>query len=139
MQQTDESSAFTPAAASRQSTDVLQPGDRVMIHAVGVSENDPIAREYVIEPNGSVALGPTYGRVQIAGLSAEQAERAIVAQLERMFRSAKVQITHAGGAVRQTELESLREDVRALRALLEGMGRQPQSVGPTSPSLRPGR
>jgi hypothetical protein len=139
MQQTDEPSAFTPAAASWPSTDVLQPSDRVMIHAVGVSESDPIAREYVVEPNGSVALGPTYGRVQISGLSAEEAERAIVVHLEQMFKAPKVQITHADGAVRQTELESLREDVRALRALLEGFRREPQSAGPTGPGLRPGR
>ena len=40
----------------------------------------------MVEPSGSVALGPQYGRVKIGGLSLEDAEKAVAAHLKKTLR-----------------------------------------------------
>lgn len=71
----------------------LRAGDRLVIRASGLlfptePEPDPVEREfytisnlYVIQPDGTVDLGPIYGSVRVAGLTLEQAENAIFRHL----------------------------------------------------------
>lgn len=71
----------------------LRPGDQLLIRASGLlfptePEPDPVEQEfyminalYVVQPDGTVDLGPVYGSVRIAGLSLDEAEGAIIQHL----------------------------------------------------------
>ncbi len=73
---------------------LLRPGQQIKIHASGTMPDEPINGIFSIEPEtGSVALGPSYGRVKIEGLELLEAEEAILHHLEEMLKSPKVQVT----------------------------------------------
>ena len=72
----------------------LQSGQQVKIHASGTMPDEPINGMFTIEPQtGSVALGPSYGRVKVEGLELLEAEEAILHHLEEMLKNPKVQVT----------------------------------------------
>ena len=71
----------------------LQPDDSVMIEVIGAFPEQPIDNVYAIEPAGTVALGPTYGRVQIAGQTILEAQAGVEKHLAATLTDAKVQLT----------------------------------------------
>jgi hypothetical protein len=71
----------------------LQPSDEVKIQVAGGFPESPINGLFVIEPEGTVALGAAYGRVKISGLSLVEAEQAVADQLKTMLKDFQVQIT----------------------------------------------
>jgi hypothetical protein len=75
----------------------ITPGDvlSVTVIASGAAGRH-IDNDFVIEPSGSIALGPQYGRVKIGGLSLEDAEKAVAAHLKQTLREPMVQITIGG-------------------------------------------
>jgi polysaccharide export outer membrane protein len=60
----------------------LEPLDTVVIQAKGALPAEPIGGEYVIEPEGRVNLGRSYGSVNIAGMTADEAKAAVQKQLK---------------------------------------------------------
>ncbi len=48
------------------------------------------------EPTGTVALGPAYGRVQVKGMTLEEAQKAIRKKLAEILTNPNVQVTFAG-------------------------------------------
>jgi RNA polymerase sigma factor (sigma-70 family) len=70
----------------------LRPGSRIRIQARGVDPESPLDGVFVVEPMGTVALGVTYGRVNIEGLSVIDAEEAILQHLSQDWESPKVQV-----------------------------------------------
>jgi hypothetical protein len=56
---------------------------------------EPIADIFHIESNGTIALGPAYGRVKVAGLSIEEAEQAIKKHLAEIIQDPQVQVSEA--------------------------------------------
>lgn len=81
------------AARTPPESDKLQPHERVVIQVVGALTEFPIADTYAIENSGKVALGPAYGRVEIAGMSLEEAEQAIKRHLSKTLKDPAVQVT----------------------------------------------
>jgi protein involved in polysaccharide export with SLBB domain len=81
----------TPAAENR-----IQPLDLLTIRVLGTMLDQPIDGFYLVEPSGQVALGPAYGRVEVKGLTIEQAESAIRKKLEEVLSKPDVQVTAAG-------------------------------------------
>lgn len=75
----------------------ISPGDVVRITVSNAFADAPIVDDFVVEPSGTVALGPQYGRTQIAGLTLEDAERAVTRQLKAAnVKDPLVQITLGG-------------------------------------------
>jgi multidrug efflux pump subunit AcrA (membrane-fusion protein) len=74
----------------------IEPGDSLYIRAVGTLIEQPIDGIYVVEPTGTVALPPAYGRVNLKGLSLVEAEKAIAQQLSQILRQPEVSVTLAG-------------------------------------------
>jgi RNA polymerase sigma factor (sigma-70 family) len=111
--QTELAAELSSAAASKTSTpkpehsDKLQPTDAIRIkvarsyltHLPPDSSNslstEPIADVFHIESNGTIALGPAYGRVKVAGLSIEEAEQAIKKHLAEIIQDPQVQVSEA--------------------------------------------
>lgn len=79
----------------------LQPGDQIKIEVEGAFPDRPINDIFTIEPTGTVALGATYGRAKVVGMSVIDAEKAILEQLETIVDDLQVQVTLVGrGAYR---------------------------------------
>jgi polysaccharide export outer membrane protein len=54
---------------------------------------EPVGGEYVVEPDGRVNLGVTYGTVSVDGLTAEEASAAIEKQLKMVIKDAAVSVS----------------------------------------------
>jgi polysaccharide export outer membrane protein len=61
--------------------------DVLQIQVNGTLPNEPIAGMFVVEPEGTVNLGLSYGAVPVAGLTLEQARAAINTQLRRVLNT----------------------------------------------------
>lgn len=73
--------------------DVLQAGDVVLLRVKGALPEDPISDEFEIESMGTIALGPAYGRVKIAGHKLLEAEDLIRDYLRNYLDDPRVQLT----------------------------------------------
>jgi RNA polymerase sigma factor (sigma-70 family) len=73
---------------------LLTVGDKVKIEVDGAFPDRPIHDVYTIEPMGTVALGASYGRVNIAGKSLIEAEESIVRHLKKTLTDVQVQVTY---------------------------------------------
>ena len=76
----------------------ISPGDPLMIRVLGTMIDQPVNGEFVVEPQGTVALGPAYGRAQVAGLTLEQAEAAIQKKLREVLNKPDVSVSLGGWA-----------------------------------------
>jgi polysaccharide biosynthesis/export protein len=71
----------------------VQPLDSLLVQASNVLPAEPIGGLYGVEPEGTVDLGPSYGKVQVAGLGVEEAQKAIEDQLKKAgFKNAEVRV-----------------------------------------------
>lgn len=126
------SQAAKEAAAPRpaEKPDLIQPGDRLRIYLANSLPSAPLCGVFRVEHSGKVSLGPDYGgRVQLKGLTLEQAEVAIQKHLRRMVKEPQVEVIRydpvvgTGGPGRAPSLEErigrLEEEVRALRTAIE--------------------
>ncbi|MEN6366184.1 MAG: polysaccharide biosynthesis/export family protein [Thermoguttaceae bacterium] len=73
----------------------VPPLDVLQIRVMGTMIDQPIDGFYLVEPDGNVALGPLYGRVNVQGLTMEQAEATVAKQLHKTLPQADVQVTLA--------------------------------------------
>ena len=84
-----------PGALSDASLDIIRRLDVLQIRATGTLEDQPIDWYYRVDCDGQVALGPSYGRVNVMGLTWEQAESKIKEHLKKVVRDPEVQVTLA--------------------------------------------
>ncbi len=92
-----------PAPTSPPKPHALAPGDSVKVIAIGVYPDQPIADVYRIEEMGTLAFGPTYGRIKVAGLTLLEAEAKVLGKLQSVLNDTlkeevRVQITLEGKA-----------------------------------------
>jgi hypothetical protein len=124
----DRKAAAPPVADM---ADRIKPGDVLNIRSAETLPNEPIEGLFQVEASGKVALGATYGRVQIKGMTLEEAEDAIRKRLETFLPGPRVSLTRrvALSAVEgREELEGrvlrLEKEVRELRASVEELRRK---------------
>ena len=67
--------------------------DVVLIRVTGAYPDQPIDDAYSIDADGSVNLGPTYGRIKITGLTTEEAEDEIRAELAQILTDVDVSVS----------------------------------------------
>jgi RNA polymerase sigma factor (sigma-70 family) len=123
-----------PAPVETNAEDRIRPGDLLDIHVGGIPpEAGPIQqRVFQVEASGKIALGPGYGRVDIKGLSLEEAEERILKHIiEKIRGSVVVSVTRPipdnPGLQRlvqqlkeeqvrmQMELKKLRDEIDAIK------------------------
>lgn len=68
----------------------IEPLDILTLQVTETLPNQPILGLYPVQPDGTIALGFTYGVVPIAGLTLEEAQRAIREHLERRLKTPHV-------------------------------------------------
>jgi len=66
--------------------------DVLKISAVGTIPDQPINDFFLVEGEGTVNLGPAYGTVRIAGMTIEEATKAITEQLQQILRQPEVSV-----------------------------------------------
>jgi RNA polymerase sigma factor (sigma-70 family) len=114
--------------------DVLHPGHRVLVQVYPPISEQTIDGVFRVEPAGTLALGPLGGRVQVKGLTIEEAERAIKDKLEQanMVRNARVQVAREDPVADdktpplERRVRQLEDEVRKLRTTVEQLQRQNQ-------------
>src|SRR5688572_4647624 len=74
----------------------LEALDVILIRVLGAFPEQPLDDTYSIDSDGTVNLGPTYGRVRIAGLTIEEAEEAIRDQLAKVLTDVEVSVSLIG-------------------------------------------
>ncbi len=79
----------------------IEPLDYLGINVNGTLRDQPILGTYGVEPGGGVNLGPSYGRVQVSGLTLEEASEAINHQLSRTLKQPQVSVTLAASSGQQ--------------------------------------
>jgi RNA polymerase sigma factor (sigma-70 family) len=116
-----------PATAAPDKSDRIQVGELLSMHVLGAFPEAPIQGLFKVEASGKVALGPPYGRVDIKGLSLEEAEAAVKKHLEKLMKRVDVSLTRALPAIAGTgtdrkleqRVQQLEKEVRALRSAIE--------------------
>ena len=68
----------------------IETFDVVLIRVEGDFPEQPIDDQYAVDADGSVNLGPTYGRIKVVGLTIEEAEDEIRKQLSKVLTDVEV-------------------------------------------------
>jgi polysaccharide export outer membrane protein len=68
----------------------IETFDVLLIRVVGALQDQPIDDQYNVDADGSVNLGPTYGRIKVVNLTIKEAEEEIREQLARILTDAEV-------------------------------------------------
>src|SRR5262249_37461420 len=58
--------------------------------------DQPIGDDYLVEPGGTIALGPSYGRANVTGMTLDEADRAVAKHLAEIIDHPQVQVTLGG-------------------------------------------
>lgn len=72
--------------------------DVVLIRVVGALPEQPIDNTYAVDADGSVNLGPTYGRIKIVGETVEEAEIKIRDELKQILNDVEVSVSLVASA-----------------------------------------
>lgn len=83
----------------------IGPGDALLVRVLGALPEHPVDGPFVVEDEGTIALGPAYGRVEVAGLTVREAEAEVLESLTATLKDVvkhppKVQMTIAEKALR---------------------------------------
>jgi polysaccharide export outer membrane protein len=71
----------------------IQPLDVILVQASNVVPTEPIAGPIGVDPDGTINLGPSYGSVQLAGMTLAEARAAVEKQLrDAGFKNTDVRV-----------------------------------------------
>jgi polysaccharide export outer membrane protein len=76
----------------------ISPQDILTVNANGTLPNQPIGGNLAVDPGGAIDLGPGVGRVNVAGLSLEEAAEVVDRQLRRTLSNPQVSLGLAQAA-----------------------------------------
>lgn len=76
----------------------IEPFDGLLIRVVGVPPEQPIADAFFVDPEGKIDLGPSYGRVDVSGLTIDDAQEAVRRHLSQLFADVEVSVSLAVSA-----------------------------------------
>lgn len=71
----------------------VEPLDVLEIAVVRTLRDQPIADRYSVDPSGMIDLGPSYGKVKVAGMTLDEAETAIDKHLRKVLKEPEVSVT----------------------------------------------
>jgi polysaccharide export outer membrane protein len=86
----------------------IQPLDGLFVQATNTPKEGEINRIYVVDPDGTINLGLNYGKVTVADMTIEEAQKAIQEHLGRILKQPVVQVSLAQSrAMQQIQGEHL--------------------------------
>jgi RNA polymerase sigma factor (sigma-70 family) len=102
--------------------DRIKLGDRLIVRVRNALVIEPIDGPFEVEASGKIALGPTYGRVKIDGLTLEEAETAIFKHLKQTLREPLVSVTRyrpPDDRALELRVQRLEKEIKQLQFLIE--------------------
>ena len=72
---------------------LLRPFDVVTVFSSGMGEEEALAGEYTLQPNGTIQLGHELGTIQAAGRSTEDLQKEILEKLKHDYNDPNVWVT----------------------------------------------
>ncbi len=104
-------------------------GDRLCIEVAGTLPDQPIKNVYLVEPSGKVALGPLYGRADVAGSTLEEAQARVRNQLMEILQAPRVTVTwydpiSQSESSRNEKIVKLEQELIELRATVKQISKQ---------------
>jgi polysaccharide biosynthesis/export protein len=73
----------------------LEPFDAILIRVGNAFADQPIQDAFVIDPEGTVDLGPSYGHVKVVGLTTEEAQSEVRKHLSQVIEDPQVSVSLA--------------------------------------------
>jgi protein involved in polysaccharide export with SLBB domain len=73
----------------------LEPFDALLIRVANAFSDQPIAEAFYVDPEGTVDLGPAYGRVKVVGLTTDEAQAEIRRHLSAIIEDPQVSVSLA--------------------------------------------
>ncbi len=112
-----------PATDPPAEDDRIRPGDVLQIEATHVLPDAPLHGVFRVERRGTLALGVAYGRVEVKGLTLEEAAAKIQRYLgENIVKDPHVMVTRydpVTGLILERRIELLEKEVAALREVVK--------------------
>lgn len=71
----------------------IETFDALLVRVSGAFPDRPIDDAYSVDADGSINLGPTYGRIKVTGLTIEEAEDEVRRQLQQILSDVDVSIS----------------------------------------------
>jgi protein involved in polysaccharide export with SLBB domain len=76
----------------------LEPFDALLIRVANAFADQPIQDAFFVDPEGTVDLGPAYGRVTVAGLTTDEAQAEIRRHLAQLIENPEVSVSLAASS-----------------------------------------
>ena len=73
----------------------IEPFDGLLIRVLGALPDQPISDAFAVDPEGTVDLGPSYGRVKVVGLTIDEAQAALQKHLSSVLEDPQVSLSLA--------------------------------------------
>ncbi|MCL2304188.1 MAG: polysaccharide biosynthesis/export family protein [Planctomycetaceae bacterium] len=70
---------------------LIKSMDQLFIDVAGTPDGEEINGLFLVQPGGEIELGVSYGKVQVGGMSIEDAERMILSELKKKLKNPRVQ------------------------------------------------
>jgi protein involved in polysaccharide export with SLBB domain len=108
----------------------IRAGDRLYLHVIDALPGNPIKGVYQVEPSGKLPLGPVYGRVEVTGLTPEEAEKKVRDHLAAILKDPMILLTWYdpvahGSRDLSDRVTKLEREVEELRTALTKRGSPP--------------
>jgi polysaccharide biosynthesis/export protein len=102
-----DASKLVPKASYR-----IAPSDILLIRVLGTLKDQPIARQYPVETDGTVILGGPYGTIRVQGFTVEEAEADLTRMLKMILDhpTVSIQLTRTGAAGQINGMYELHSD-----------------------------
>jgi polysaccharide export outer membrane protein len=71
----------------------ISPLDSLLVQVTNSLPNEPISGIYVVDPDGTLNLGPSYAAVQVVGMTIPEARKAIEKELEPILKNPRVSLS----------------------------------------------
>jgi hypothetical protein len=122
---------------NRQPAGVIKPDHVLQIDVFGHLPDDPIQGLYLVNPDGDVNLGAIIGKFHVAGMTADDAETAILDQLQKLLHDPQVTVSIVGwrDSWELHRIQELEAEVRRLER--EALSAQRRRQGWLDPQSSP--
>jgi hypothetical protein len=101
---------------------VIQPDHLLQIDVAGTLIDSPIQGLFLVDPDGYVNLGATYGKLKVSGMTGNEAQAALLVHLQKVLAAPQATVSIAGWRKPGDfdRIEQLERQIKDLRTEFRG-------------------